>query len=169
MIMQQPGNFVTTSLDEFQPLNQSRIYRFFSKFELCGILQNRQFLAINPGLKHVHRQQPPSGRAQLVKDSQREDFFAPTVYRTFEPLEHFDIRPAMRSAIFSGQGTSSVGCKCEACYDHTVIIQQPCNFVTTPCDELQKLIQSPEFAEFFSILSRPSSTEISISTGILPQ
>ena len=40
---------------------------------LCGILQNAQFVATNPEPKHVHRQQPQSGRAQSVKDSQRED------------------------------------------------------------------------------------------------
>ena len=76
------------------------MHRFLPKLELCGSLQNEQFVATNPDPKHVHRQQPQSGRAQLVKDSQREDLFASTVYRTFEPLEHFDNRPAMRGAFF---------------------------------------------------------------------
>ena len=142
MTMQQLCNFVSTSWDEFQPLTQSSMHRFLPKLELCGSLQNEQFVATNPDPKHVHRQQPPSGLAQLMKDSQREDLFASTVYRTFEPLEHFDNRPAMRRAFFSCQGTSDVGCKCGACYDYMMIMQQPGNFVSTSWDEFQPLIQS---------------------------
>ena len=142
MIMQQPGNFETTSWDEFQPLTQSSIHRILSKLEPCGSLQNEQLVATNPDPKHVHRQQPPSGLAQLMKDTQREDLFASTVHRTFEPLEHFDNRPTMRRAFFSCQGISDVGCKCDACYDYMMIMQQPGNFETTSWDEFQPLIQS---------------------------